>query len=203
MTHHQQALDWARAQLGKGEVPRGSNTGPFVRDCQAATDVPGTRWPWCVAFYLRAWRAASVTLPYRGASAFGFYDWAKGAGWAVGAAEARPGDAVIVREGAGHCAMLSAPVKNGLVPTINGNWGDAVAEHTFHLAEVLGFIHVPTDKAAIAKTPPAKPKTFEVVTSASGHAKVVYVSGSKAVGKKIPQLLNKFGGVTIRRRKKP
>jgi hypothetical protein len=201
MTHHQHALAWALAQLGKGEAPPGSNTGAFVRDCQAATWLPGTRWPWCVGFFMRAWVAAGVTLPWRGAGAFAFYDWAKTADWTCASGQAQPGDAVIVRTGAGHCGMLSDPVNGTAVPTINGNWGDAVTEHTFHLSEVLGFIHIPADPKVIRQTKPAKPRMFEVATSASGHKKLVYVSGPRAIGKKLPQLLNRYGGLTIRRRK--
>jgi hypothetical protein len=141
-----------------------------------------------------------VTLPYRGASAFGFHDWAVKAGWTTPAARAVPGDAVIVREGAGHCAMLTGKVVGDLVPTINGNWGDRVAEHTFRLDEVLGFVHIP-DRAAVKKTPQVKPKVFEVAASASGHRKLVYASGAKAIGRKLPGLLNRYGGVTITPRK--
>lgn len=198
---HALALAWARSKDGEGEVPPGSNTGPFVVQCQRATDLGGTRWPWCVAFYLAAWLyGANYRMPYRGASAFGFLAWAQQNGWAVDAAHAVPGDGVILAAGAGHCAMLTQKVIGDQVPTISGNYGDKVTDHTFQLAEVKGFIHVPLDKIA-DRTPPAKPPIFDVVTSISGHKKLVYASGANAISRKIAQILNRRGGVTISRRK--
>jgi hypothetical protein len=179
---HGKALAWAQQHLGDTEVPPGSNTGPFVYSCQQATWLPGTRWPWCVAFFQKAWQTTGFKMPWLGAGAYAFLDWAKGAGWAIKGLDAVPGDAVILNIGAGHCAMLSEPVKDGKVPTISGNYGDKVAAHVFDISLVRGFIHIPADKT-VPLPKPAKPPVFEVVTSASGKRKVVYVSGAKAISK--------------------
>lgn len=197
---HGKALAWAKEQLGKAEVPPGSNTGPFVYSCQQATWLSGTRWPWCVAFWQKAWAEAGYRMPWRGAGAYALLDWAKTVRWDVRWDSAEPGDAVIVNIGSGHCAMLAGPVEHGQVPTINGNWNNEVALHTFDISQVRGFVHVPADKVTV--TPPAKPPVFEVVTSASGKRKVVYVSGEKAISRKLGAILNRWGGITIRRQKK-
>jgi hypothetical protein len=42
LTHHEKALSWLRSHVGETEHPKGSNTGPFVRSCQAATWLGGT-----------------------------------------------------------------------------------------------------------------------------------------------------------------
>lgn len=196
---HGKALAWAHSTIGRGEVPPGSNTGPFVQSCQQATWLPGTRWPWCVAWFQKAWAQTGYRMPWLGAGAYAFADWARGAGWTVHSEVAVPGDAVILNIGAGHCAMLSAPIRHGDVPTISGNYGDKVAEHVFDIAQVRAFIHIPADKTV--PLPPVKPPMFEVVTSASGKRKVVYVSGANAISKRLGKMLNRWGGITIRRKK--
>lgn len=198
---HGKALAWANGQLGKGEAPPGSNSGVFVESCQAATWLAGTRWPWCVAFFQKAWQTTGYRMPWLGAGAYAFYDWAKAAGWLVKWGDAVPGDAVILNIGAGHCAMLKAKVDDvGNVPTVSGNYDDKVSDHTFAIGQVRGFIHIPADKEKVV-VQPAKPPVFEVVTSASGKRKLVYVSGQKAISKRLGKLLNRYGGITITRKK--
>lgn len=203
MTQHQQALAFARANLGKHEVPAGSNTGPFVIFCQRATWLGGTRWPWCVAFWVRAWTETGRKLPYRGAGAYAFLDWHRKnvPAWVVPIEKARPGAAVIFNIGSGHQAMLARPyaTTKPYVHTIDGNVGHAVASRERHVSTVRGVVDPP--EKDLGTVPPAKVPMFEVVTSESGHSKLVYVSGAKAVSRKLGQILNRYGGVTIRRRK--
>jgi hypothetical protein len=200
VTPGREALDWATRHLGQHEEPPGSNTGRFVRECQAATWLGGTRWPWCVAFYLRAWEATGRPLPWRGAGAWAFLAWAQTAGWAVPLEHAVPGDAIIWRFGAGHCSMLELPYRQTRpnVQTIDGNVSDAVTRRTRHVSEVRGAIHV----HATAKPPRPAPPTFEVATSASGHRKLLLVGGRRKVARNLARLFNRYGGLTVSRRKK-
>lgn len=202
MTKHQKALEFMRNNLGAHEQPMGSNTGPFVRECQAATWLAGTRWPWCAATIVKAWTVAGFKFPYRGASAYGLLDYYQKhlPKWVVAVSAAKPGAAVVFKIGAGHVAMLEVPFAETepLVQTIGGNEDDAVRRETRHVSLVRGVV----DPIETGTVPPAKPPIFEVVTSASGHAKLVYVSGARAIGRKLPQLLNRWGGITIRRHKK-
>jgi len=200
-TDHGRALAWARAQIGRHEIPLGSNSGPFVRFCQAATWLPGTGWPWCVAFFIRAWRSgAGVTLWWLGAGAYAFLDAARKAGCAVALAQAEPGDAVIFNMGAGHCAMLAVKYDGGAyVHTIDGNWADGVYPVQHPAAIVRGCVHVP-ERVVVAKPAPARPRVFEVATSASGRRKIVYVSGRRAIAGHIAGLLERFPRITIQPR---
>lgn len=202
MSEHAAALKNLMDNAGQKEHPAGSNSGPFVQMCQRATWLPGTHWPWCVAAWVWAWTKAGYKLPYKGAGAWAMLDWySKNApGWVVPLARAKPGAAVILKEGSGHCAMLAKPYDgHGTVHTVDGNWGDQVSITTHPASGVKGCVDPP--EAAWTK-PVAKPPLFEVVTSASGHAKVVFVGKQGAVGKQVGKLLNKWGGVTIRRHKK-
>lgn len=203
MSKHEAVVAWLEKHVGEHEVPAGSNTGPFVQQCQAATWLPGSRWPWCVATWVKAWTVAGYKLPYLGAGAYAMADWYKQhcPAWIVPLSKAKPGAAVILNIGAGHCATLVEKyVSGGSIKTIDGNWGDKVSATTHKVSEIRCVIDPPEKQTGII--PPAKKPVFEVVTAASGHSKVVFVSGSKAIGRKLPQLLNRFGGVTIRRRKR-
>jgi hypothetical protein len=202
-TEHAKVVAWLSKNVGQHEVPPGSNTGPFVQSCQAATWLAGTRFPWCVATWVKAWTVAGRTLPYRGAGAYSMLAWYKAhlPAWVVPLNRAKPGAAVILNIGSGHLATLEHAYAGGpTVETIDGNWGDAVARVKHPVTLVRGVID-PAEKDT-GVIPPAKPPVFEVVTSASGHAKLVYSSGAKAVGRKLPALLNRYGGLTIKRRKK-
>jgi hypothetical protein len=203
---HAAALEFARRELERGvrEEPPRSNTGPRIRWYQRHTWLAGTRWPWCVAFFLTAWaEGAGRKLPYPTAGAYDLAKWARAHGWVSDAKHATPGDGVVFKIGTGHIGLLEhVNLAAGNVTTIDGNVSDRVGRHTRPLSTVHTFVHVPeTPKSAPDPKPPAKP-VYEVVTSASGHAKVVYVSGSKAVSRKLGAILNRYGGVTIRRRKK-
>jgi hypothetical protein len=113
--------------------------------------------------------------------------------------DARPGAAVVFNIGTGHVGMLEKPYDGGSsVHTIDGNWQDAVTR----VAHPVNLVRGVVDPVEVGVTPAAKHARWEVVTSASGHSKLVFASGEKGVAKKLPQILNRWGGVTIRRRKK-
>lgn len=199
---HAAALASARKDIGTAEQPPGSNTGPRVRTYQQATWLRGTGWPWCVAFCVYHWKSAGFILPYLGAGAYAFLDWARAHGWTCKITDAVPGDGVVFNVGSGHMAMLARRVSPGdrTIHTVDGNVSNRVDVRERDLRLVRGIVHIP-EKAA--PRPPEKPPVFEVVTSASGQ-KVVYVSGARAVGRKLGEILKKYpAGVTIRRRRKP
>lgn len=195
---HQAALAWARARLGEHEQPPGSNSGRFVIECQRATWLAGTRWPWCVAFCLRAWEATGNPLPWRGAGAWALLAWAQKAGWAVELGQAVPGDLVVWSFGSGHASVLELPYSETAprVRTIDGNVDDRVARRERPSSLVRGVVHVkPTHQAK------ARPPLFEVATSASGHRKLLLVGGRRKVGRQLARLFNRYGGITVRRRR--
>jgi len=80
MTIREKALRFAVAEIGVKEHPPGSNSGPRVREYQAATNLPGTGWPWCMAFVCWCYKQAGHPLPYPTASVGIFLDWARAAG---------------------------------------------------------------------------------------------------------------------------
>lgn len=197
---HQKALAQARADLGANvrEVPTGSNSGPRVRQMQAHTWLGGTGWPWCVAACVCWAEEAGFKLPYQGAGAYAFLDWARKAGWAVPPSKAIPGDFVVFSIGSGHMGMLEYSVGPSKVTTIDGNSSDRVKRNVRSTGVVRGYIHLPEKH----QTQPARPPVFEVVTSESGH-KMIYASKASNIAKKLPGILKKNPkGVTIRRRKK-
>lgn len=195
---HEKALSIARSDLRKGvrEYPDGSNTGKRIRHMQGHTWLGGTGWPWCVAACICWAEEAGFTLPYQGAGAYQFFDWAKSAGWTCTAGQAIPGDFVVFNIGAGHMGMLEYPVSGRTVSTIDGNSSNKVKRNARDISTVRGYIHLP-EKVSMPK---AKPPLYEVVTSESGH-KVIYASTARGIAKKLPQFLKKYAKITIRRRK--
>lgn len=203
MSKHEQVVAWLEKNVGQHEQPMGSNTGPFVVQCQRSTWLAGSRWPWCVAAWVKAWTVAGYKLPYKGAGAYAMLDWyrAHAPKWVVPLSLAEPGAAVILNIGAGHCATLAKKyVSGGHVECIDGNWGDQVARTEHPVSLIRGVIDPP--EKPLGKIPPAKRAKWEVVTSASGHSKLLYAGGEKAIQRKLGKLLNGRGGITIRRRRK-
>jgi len=197
---HEKAISRARAdeRAGVDEDPDGSNSGRRVREMQGHTWLGGTGWPWCVAACVCWAEEAGFVLPYQGAGAYAYLDWARRSGWAVPAAQAQPGDFVVFNIGSGHMAMLEYKVTGGTVRTVGGNESDRVKRSERSTSLVRGYVHLPEAHTV----PKAKPPLFEVVTSESGHKKI-YVSNARKVARKLPQILEKHPrGVTIRRRKK-
>src|SRR5690606_87471 len=71
----------AQREVGVLEVPRDSNSGPRVRTYQASTTVPGSGWPWCMAFVRWCWdQAGAHKNGYRGAYVPHLELWARKAG---------------------------------------------------------------------------------------------------------------------------
>jgi hypothetical protein len=131
VTAREKALRIAIGELGVKEHPPGSNSGPRVRQYQAATSLKGTGWPWCMAFVCWCYKQAKHPLPYPSASVGMFLSWAR----KVGKEVKRPlrGDLVCYRYGSDswpdHVAfverVLSVRWKDnvfaGYVRTIEGN----------------------------------------------------------------------------------
>ena len=199
---HEAALKFATDHIGEHEVPMGSNTGPFVLECQRATWLAGTKWPWCVAFVQLAWKKAGRPLPWATAGAFDLLNRAKKEGWAVPIERAVQGDACVWNIGAGHCSLFErfdAAAK--IVHTVDGNWEDKVARVGHPVSLLRGCVHIHETTEAPAPKP-AKPPIFEVVTSASGTTRVVWSGTRKGLTGALARLLAKFpGGITVRKKK--
>lgn len=196
----------ARKHKGASEVPAGSNTGPFVLECQRSTFLGGTGWPWCAAFVCWAAKAVGHPLAYNGAGAHDIADHHKP--W-VPTSQVKPGMVVDYNIGSGHTGIVTGiDPHTGTVTSIDGNWGDAVTEHVMPLSEVRAFWAIPGVQYGAAPTPKPKPKRlppFVVATSASGHRKVLFTSTNK---RHLARWLNKHvltrvapNGITITRGK--
>lgn len=214
VTAADRAIFWARRQIGEHETPDGSNSGPFVVECQRATWLAGTGWPWCIAFIQEAYKQAGQPLPYLGAGAYDLLDWFRKnrPDWVVPLANARPGAIVIYNVGAGHGALLDQTiVAGGQVVTVGGNEANAVRRVPRDRSLVRGVIQQPQPKPPVKPAVPAEPapvqapvkppKMYEVVTAADGQSKIVYVSGANAIAKRLQRLTDRFGQVTIRPKK--
>lgn len=112
----------ATQEVGVEEDPIGSNTGPRVRDFQAATSLPGTGWPWCGAFVQWVLARAGVEQDACSASTESTYLAAKGLGWL--SSKPVPGCLILWR---GVHVGVVVGVRDGVVDTIEGNSGDRVA----------------------------------------------------------------------------
>lgn len=180
-SQHSRALEWALAQVGKQEVPAGSNRGPFVQFCQRATWLGGTGWAWCRAFTLRA-RIEGGNKPEDGsAGAWDALERARKRGQALPPSAyhlTSPGDEVILNVGSGHACMLRGVGTVGgqvVLNCVDGNWGDRVALTQHSLSTVRGFIHWPEHPAV----KPEKRPHVQVVGGASGKKKLVTRHGFK------------------------
>lgn len=197
MSKYDDAVNAARNELANHvqEVPLGSNKGPRVGQYQAATFLPGSGWPWCVAFWLWCLKKAGIKPAYLGAGAYNMLDWARKTGHARTLAQAVPGDGVVLNVGSGHLAMLDKPYKgDGVVHTLNGNVSDRVAAKDWPANLVRGCVHMPDT------TPPKpKPPLWQVVTSASGHKVVVFAGGKAKATKWLANHLGKYRQFTVKR----
>jgi hypothetical protein len=198
---HAKVLAIAEGEYAKRvrEIPSGSNNGPDVNKYQHATwlkvPAPGAMgWPWCVAFWQWCTAQAGLNMPWKSAGAYDVLAWAQKNGFAT--THPIPGDAVVFNIGKGHLSIFDR-IEGDTVHTVDGNWGDRVTPVAHKLSEVRGYVHVPEQPVSIV----VKKPTFEVVTSASGTAQVVYVSGVNSIAKKLPGLMKRFTQITIRRRK--
>lgn len=94
-TYGAKALRIGLGQVGVKEQPAGSNSGAMVRAFQAATDAPGTGWPWCAAYALWSYAQAGAAQPYRSAYVPALRNWYQAHNRKVTRAQVRPGDFVI------------------------------------------------------------------------------------------------------------
>ena len=195
---HEKAVAWATGELGVTEHPLGSNRGPRVEHYQSFDWIPGGGYPWCVAYLQAAWaEGAGYPLPWKTAGAYNLGDLARQAGWTTTVGKLIPGDLCVWNIGAGHASIFLS-LKAGKVTTIDGNSADRVIIRTRPATLLRNAIHVPEKATPI---PPVTRPVFEVVTSESGSERIIYVSGPKAVTRKLAEILRRFGTVTIRRRK--
>lgn len=200
----ERVLDAARKHIGQREQPMGSNTGPFVLRCQRSTSLGGTRWPWCGAFCDLVFTEAGVPFPASAPtpSAFGMLSWAQKVGWAT--KSPRPGALGVVSAGAGHiCIVEEFNATTKIVTSLDGNVSDQVARRYRHVREFRGFIWHP----GLAKKPARVKKVLQpwwmLITSESGHAKVVYRGPAAKVLERLPGVLARSAnGVTVKRGKK-
>jgi len=176
----------ARSYIGQHEDPLGSNTGWFVQECQRATFLAGTGWPWCAAFVCEVCKALHDSLAPNNSA--GAHDLANRHQPWVPASAVKPGMVVDYNIGSGHTGIVTAiDLHTGTVTSCDGNWSDAVVEHSMPLSEVRAFWAIPgvtytttpTPKPPVKKLPP-----FVVATSASGHRKILFTSPGGTAGKK-------------------
>ena len=202
---HEAAVAWAENELGVREHPDGSNTGERVRFYQDRDWLPGTGYPWCAAFVCAVWEeGGKKALPWPSAGAWDMGNRARASGWTVShPSMLKPGDIVVWAFGAGHVSIfLSYDAKTGAVVTRDGNVRDQVCDNTRPLSQVRDLIHVP--ELAVKPVPPktTRPPVFQVV-SGDGEGKVIYVSGARAIGKRLARLLARNPAGIVIRRKKP
>lgn len=172
---HKAALAAAIRDIGKTEVPLGSNTGAYVLSCQRASWLGGTGWPWCRAGVLK-WRREAGDKPG---------DLSPGAWDALARARKRgevleprdwhkviPGDEVIWSIGSGHSSLLERFTVGAdgqvLVHTIDANASDMVKRCTRPLELVRGFICWPET----GHPAPARRPVFTLVGSQTGTRKL-------------------------------
>ncbi len=119
------ALETALAEAAKHvhEVG-GANTGPRVREYQAASTLRGTGWPWCDAFCDFCFAAAGRPLDEleRSAGVERTFELAQRKRWLV--ADPARGDLVCFQWDAGpldHIGFVLQPQPDGSVKTVEGN----------------------------------------------------------------------------------
>jgi CHAP domain len=125
MLARERALQLALAEAAQHvHEEGGANTGPRVRQYQAATGLGGTGWAWCDAFCDFCFAEAGRPLNelHRSAGVQTSYDLAKGLGWLVSAPG--PGDLVCFQWDSGaldHIGFVIQPQGDGTIKTVEGN----------------------------------------------------------------------------------
>lgn len=202
MNHAKEALAILTDEIGVREVPNGSNSGPRVRQYQAATWLPGTGWPWCAAAVCWAYEQAGHPLPDPSAGAKDLVDRAVRKGWGVSVpvTGASPGDLVAFNVGSGHIGLFkSYNPKTKMLTTVDGNVSNMVAARTRHTSTVYRVVRV-------KETHPSKPKPKgpirQVVTAEDGKEVVVYASRNldKVLGRFERLVRSGAKSVTVRRK---
>ncbi len=125
MLARQRALQIALGEAAKNVHEQGGdNTGPRVRQYQAATSLGGTGWAWCDAFCDFCFEEAGRPLAelHRSAGVELSYDLAKQVGWVVSTPAA--GDLVCFQWDSGdldHIGFVVEPQGDGTIKTVEGN----------------------------------------------------------------------------------
>lgn len=195
----------AVGELGVQEHPYGSNNGERVRQYQEATWLRPPKsgyigWPWCVAFVQWIYENSGVPFPYKGAGAYAFFDWSKKVHWNRGVPE--EGFIAVFNVGSGHVGIVE-DFTGSRVMTIDGNTSHMVRRASRSRSLVRGYIDHPRVIDTDAHVPnQPKPPIWEVVTSESGHTKIVFSGTRKGVARKLGDIFENNGGITVRRRKK-
>lgn len=178
---HAKSVQLAEAAIGQHEVPLGSNTGPFVQKCQAASWLAGTGFAWCRCFVLEIHQEAGFLLPDQSAGAWDALARAQARGDALspqaGRTHAIPGDEVIWAFGSGHSSILKGFTTIGgetYVISIDGNVSDRVEQCQRPLSLVKGFIQW---REKIVSVPAVQPPRAQVVGGVSGHRQLVTTKG--------------------------
>jgi len=124
----------ARDEVGVREIGN-TNYGKRVNEYKSATNLDSTQgWPWCAAFICWLFREAMKGGSYSfkrptTASAWAFENWADEQDMSVRTKKPHNGDIVagdIIIFTFSHIGLaISAPDKNGMVQTIEGNTDDA------------------------------------------------------------------------------
>lgn len=127
-------LALARDEVGVREIGN-TNYGKRVNEYKSATNLDSTQgWPWCAAFICWLFREAMKGSSYSfkrptTASAWAFENWAAEQDMSVRTKKPHNGDIVagdIIIFTFSHIGLaISAPDKNGMVQTIEGNTDDA------------------------------------------------------------------------------
>jgi hypothetical protein len=125
MLARERALQLALAEAGKHVHEQGgANTGPRVKEYQAATSLGGTGWAWCDAFVDFCFAEAGRPLNelHRSAGVELSYDLAKQRGWTV--EKPARGDLVCFQWDTGaldHIGFVVQAMPDGSVKTVEGN----------------------------------------------------------------------------------
>jgi hypothetical protein len=161
MLARERALEFALAEAARHvHEEGGANTGPRVREYQAATSLGGTGWAWCDAFCDFCFAEANRPLNEleRSAGVERSYELARSKGW-ITSTPAR-GDLVCFQWDTGpldHIGFVMEPLADGSVKTVEGNTspmpgtgqsqgeGDGVYVKIRPRGVCGGFIRVPGD----------------------------------------------------------
>lgn len=146
--HGARALDVARQEIGVAEDPPKSNRGARVEEYQRGS----AGQPWCAHFV--SWCVARAGQSPFGhlASVAALRDWARGRGKYLPASGSAPlaGDIFTMsrhdqsgREVGGHTGFVAAfDARTQRIRTVEGNAGDRVAERSYALSALDGFIRL-------------------------------------------------------------
>jgi hypothetical protein len=184
-------IDVAEAELGCTENPPGSNRGQCVQRYQATTWLPGSGWPWCVAFawtYVVWTKVLRKPCPYPTASVEQLESWARTHGWSVPVGMLRRGDLACLNHGE-HVTIVHHPLPRGeAFAAIGGNQGNQVKISEYPRSAITTLIRVPV---RLSPVPAAKPPRYEVVRGEGGQRKVVYLGGKAKALQVVHNLVDK------------